>query len=272
MPFYDCTKFQNFWTAFHKEKVRLWVYIIAISENSPFWKLHSIVSCLDCVRIPYSGRYELALPVTSFFVKIGLVLSDILAIQKCIKWGLLPRTRRKMPRSVHYLVLTFQSLHTLPNSDIDMNRTPRNPSSSNTASTTSSPSSKPRKPCSSSSSLPCAARWAFPTSLWRVTLSSELLYTRIQPPLLLFRKWKVRIRGSLLRLLVPPRITCEAHLTKVLDCLLCFYSGTRKIKYLIIHKFRRLAWLPWLWEYKSKERKIPKKEREKEKRRDFMIY
>ena len=32
------------------------------------------------------------------------------------------------------------------------------------------------------------------------------------------------------------------------------------------------ARLPWLWEYKRKERKIPKKEREKEKRRDFMTY
>ena len=32
------------------------------------------------------------------------------------------------------------------------------------------------------------------------------------------------------------------------------------------------AQLPWLWEYKRKERKIPKKEREREKRRDFMTY
>ena len=32
------------------------------------------------------------------------------------------------------------------------------------------------------------------------------------------------------------------------------------------------ARLPWLWEYKRKERKIPKKEREKKKRRDFMTY
>ena len=43
--------------------------------------------CLDCIQILYSGRYELALPVTICFVKIGLVLSDVLASQKCIKWG-----------------------------------------------------------------------------------------------------------------------------------------------------------------------------------------
>ena len=35
---------------------------------------------------------------------------------------------------------------------------------------------------------------------------------------------------------------------------------------------RGTARLPWLWEYKRKDRKIPKKEREKEKRRDFMTY
>ena len=35
----------------------------------------------------YSGRHEPALPVTIYFVKVGLVLSDILASQKCIKWG-----------------------------------------------------------------------------------------------------------------------------------------------------------------------------------------
>ena len=43
--------------------------------------------CVDCVQILYSGRYELVLPVTIFFVKIGAVLIDILASQKCIKWG-----------------------------------------------------------------------------------------------------------------------------------------------------------------------------------------
>ena len=32
------------------------------------------------------------------------------------------------------------------------------------------------------------------------------------------------------------------------------------------------AQLPWLWEHKGKEREIPKKEREKEERRDFMTY
>ena len=35
----------------------------------------------------YNGRYELVLPVTIQFVKIGAVLGDILASQKCIKWG-----------------------------------------------------------------------------------------------------------------------------------------------------------------------------------------
>ena len=35
----------------------------------------------------YSGRYEVVLPVTFCFVKIGAVLGDILASQKCIKWG-----------------------------------------------------------------------------------------------------------------------------------------------------------------------------------------
>ena len=35
----------------------------------------------------YSGRYEVVLPVKIYFVKIGAVLSDILASQKCIKWG-----------------------------------------------------------------------------------------------------------------------------------------------------------------------------------------
>ena len=43
--------------------------------------------CLDCVQIWYSGRYELVLPVKIRFVKIGVVLSDILTSQKCIKWG-----------------------------------------------------------------------------------------------------------------------------------------------------------------------------------------
>ena len=43
--------------------------------------------CLNCIQILYSGRYELVLPVTICFVKISGVLSDILASQKCIKWG-----------------------------------------------------------------------------------------------------------------------------------------------------------------------------------------
>ena len=38
----------------------------------------------------------------------------------------------------------------------------------------------------------------------------------------------------------------KALLTKVLDDLLCFYSGTRRIKYFIIHKFRRLRFSKWM--------------------------
>ena len=43
--------------------------------------------CLNCVEILYSGRYELVLPIKIYLVKIGVVLSDILTSQKCIKWG-----------------------------------------------------------------------------------------------------------------------------------------------------------------------------------------
>ena len=43
--------------------------------------------CFDCVQTLYSGRCELVLPVTICFIKFGEVLSDILASQKCIKWG-----------------------------------------------------------------------------------------------------------------------------------------------------------------------------------------
>ena len=62
--------------------------ILAISEKQSILKTpQHHQCCLDCVQILYSGRYELVLPVKICFVKIGVVLSDILTSQKCIKWG-----------------------------------------------------------------------------------------------------------------------------------------------------------------------------------------
>ena len=62
--------------------------ISAISEKQPILKTpQHRQCCLDWVQILYSGRYELVLPVKFCFVKICVVLSDILSSQKCIKWG-----------------------------------------------------------------------------------------------------------------------------------------------------------------------------------------
>ena len=60
----------------------------AISEKQSILKfLQRHQYCFDCVQTLYSGRCELVLPVTICFIKFGEVLSDILASQKCIKWG-----------------------------------------------------------------------------------------------------------------------------------------------------------------------------------------
>ena len=60
----------------------------AISEKQSILKiLQRRQYCFDCVQTFYSGRCELVLPVTICFVKVGVVLSDILASQKCIKRG-----------------------------------------------------------------------------------------------------------------------------------------------------------------------------------------
>ena len=60
----------------------------AISEKLSILKIPQHCQCwVDSVQILYSGRYELVLPVTICFIKIGAVLSDIVASQKCIKWG-----------------------------------------------------------------------------------------------------------------------------------------------------------------------------------------
>ena len=94
MPFYHCTKFQNVWAVFHKEKPRLWVYhwgvwcISAISAKQSILKTpQHHQCCLNSAQILYSGKYELVLPIQICFIKIGIVLSDILTSQKCIKWG-----------------------------------------------------------------------------------------------------------------------------------------------------------------------------------------
>ena len=62
--------------------------ISGISEIQSILKTPQHFQCfLNCIQILYSGRYELVLPITICFVKIGVVLSDISTSQKCIKWG-----------------------------------------------------------------------------------------------------------------------------------------------------------------------------------------
>ena len=62
--------------------------ISAISEKQSILKTSQHHQCcLNCVQSLYSGRYELVLPIEICFVKICVVLSDILTNQKCIKWG-----------------------------------------------------------------------------------------------------------------------------------------------------------------------------------------
>ena len=62
--------------------------ISAISEKQSILKTSQHCQCcLDCVQILYSRRYELVLPVKIYFVKIGVVLSDILTSQKVYQMG-----------------------------------------------------------------------------------------------------------------------------------------------------------------------------------------
>ena len=62
--------------------------ISAISKKQSILKIPQHCQCsLNCVQTLYSGRYEVVLPITICFIKIGVVLSDILTSQKCIKWG-----------------------------------------------------------------------------------------------------------------------------------------------------------------------------------------
>ena len=76
------------------EKLRLSVYHWGVWLYFGYFQKKSILKtpqhcqcCLNCIQILYSGRYELVLPVIICFIKINVSLSDILASQKCIKWG-----------------------------------------------------------------------------------------------------------------------------------------------------------------------------------------
>jgi hypothetical protein len=58
----------------------------AISENSPFLKISQQHQySFNSAQILYYGRCELIVHVKIYFTKIDVVLSEILAGQKCIK-------------------------------------------------------------------------------------------------------------------------------------------------------------------------------------------